>query len=107
MNSTERLLLDTIADATPLFRVIARSHRNLAQQAERALHSVALQYAEGEHARGGNRDAKLHGAYAEAKEAATALRIACGAISSKRAERTFRQLDHIAAILYLKRTRRI
>ena len=76
-------------------------------RAARAMHSVALQYAEGMHARGGNRDAKLQGAYAEAKEAMTAMRVAVasGAITRERAAPTLDELDHIAAILHLKRTR--
>ena len=76
MTRTEHLILSTIQRATPVIRAISRRTPSLAKQAERAMHSVALQYAEGIHARGGNRDAKLQGAYAEAKEAMTAMRVA-------------------------------
>ena len=107
MTRTEHLILSTIERATPLIRTISRRTPSLAKQAERAMHSVALQYAEGMHARGGNRDAKLQGAYAEAKEAMTAMRVAVasGAITRERAATTLDELDHIAAILHLKRTR--
>ena len=107
MTRTEHLILSTIERATPVIRVISRRTPSLAKQAMTAMHSVALQYAEGIHARGGNRDAKLQGAYAEAKEAMTAMRVAvaCGAIPAERAAPTLDGLDHIAAILHLKRTR--
>ena len=107
MNRTEQLILSTIEHATPVLRIVSRRAPHLAKQAERAMHSVALQYAEGAHARGGNRDAKLQGAYAEAKEAMIAMRVAvaCGAISAEHAQATLHGLDHIAAILHLKRTR--
>ena len=104
---TEDLILSTIREATPVIRVMGRRVPHLARQTERALHSVALQYAEGMHARGGNRDAKLQGAYAEAKEAMTAVRVAvaCGALSEDGARGTLVRLDHVAAVLHLKRTR--
>ncbi|MEZ4325708.1 MAG: four helix bundle protein [Polyangiales bacterium] len=107
MTRTEDLILSTIREATPVIRVMARRAPDLAKQTERALHSVALQYAEGTYARGANRDAKLQGAYAEAKEAMAALRVAvaCGALSAEGAQRTLTGLDHVAAVLYLKRTR--
>ena len=86
-----------------MIRVMARRAPDLAKQTERALHSVALQYAEGTYARGANRDAKLQGAYAEAKEAMAAVRVAvaCGALSAEGAQRTLAGLDHVAAVLYL------
>ena len=107
MNTTDSLILNTIQATTPLIRRIARRAPSLANQAERALHSVALQYAEREHARGGNRDAKLHGAYAEAKEAQMAIRVAvaAGVIPERAAEAALDRIDHVAAGLFLKRTR--
>ena len=71
------------------------------------MQSVAFQYAEGIHARGGNRDAKLQGAYAEAREATMALRVAAatGVVSRDAIAGTLDGLDHIAAVLHLKRTR--
>ena len=65
MNNDE-LILDCIRLLAPLWARIARSDKALAHQGRRALQSAALQYAEGRYARGGNRDAKLHSAYAEA-----------------------------------------
>ena len=50
MTRTEHLILSTIERATPLIRTISRRTPSLAKQAERAMHSVALQYAEGVHA---------------------------------------------------------
>ena len=95
MTRTEDLILSTIREATPVIRVMARRAPDLARQTERALHSVALQYAEGAYA------------YAEAKEAMTALRVAvaCGALTAEGARSTLDGLDHVAAVLHLKRTR--
>ena len=107
MTRTEDLILSTIERATPVIRTMNRRVPHLARQTERALHSVALQHAEGTYARGGNRDAKLQGAYAEAKEAMAAVRVAvaCGALSAAGAKPVLDALDHVAAVLYLKRTR--
>ena len=107
MNSTEELILNMLERATPVLAIVARKDAGLADQTRRAMRSVALQYAEGTYARGGNRDAKLQGAYAEAKEARMALRVAVatGLVPRERAARTLDDLDHVAAILHLKRTR--
>ncbi|MCA9575092.1 MAG: hypothetical protein R3B40_04910 [Polyangiales bacterium] len=49
----------------------------------------------------------LQGAYAEAKEAMAAVRVAvaCGALTAEGARSTLDGLDHVAAVLHLKRTR--
>ena len=90
MDSTESLIHRTLERATPLFAIIARKD------------------VERQRAPGGTRDAKLHGAYAEAKEASMAVRVAVttGALRRDRAAETLDGLDHTAAILHLKRMRR-
>ena len=106
MNNDE-LILDCIRLLAPLWARIARSDKALAHQGRRALQSAALQYAEGRYARGGNRDAKLHSAYAEAKEALFALQVAAasGYVNAAEIEAQAGAIDRVAGLLYLMRKR--
>jgi hypothetical protein len=68
------------------------------------MQSVVLQYAEGLHAHGGSRKAKLLGARSEAHEARVCLELACacGLVGEQRVAGGRDALDRIAATLWLK-----
>ncbi len=102
-NATERLVLQACRLTCSVTDMVARRDRALASQGRRAVQSMALQYAEGARALGGNRRAKLMGARSEAHEAAMALKlaVACGLVDEARVAGALDALDHVAATLWL------
>ena len=101
---TKRLMLEVCKELSRLWKELERRDRSLADQGRRAMQSMVLQFAEGVHAHGKNRAAKLLGARAEAYEARFCLELAttCGLLAERSVHPSTDALDHIAAILWLK-----
>ena len=97
-------MLETCRLLWPLWERIGRRDRGLAEQGRRAMQSMVLQFAEGEHAHRGNRTAKLLGARSEAHEARMCLELAgaCGLVRDREVAMGADRLDHHAAALWLK-----
>ena len=97
-----QLLYSIIRLAAPLLRKIANHDPDLAKQIRRALNSAVLQAAEGNRARGRNRNAKFRGAYGEANEARAGFGAAAawGDITEKEAQMVDQALDKACGSLW-------
>ena len=100
----KNLMLETCRTITPLLQRVARHNPPLADQGRRAMQSMVLQYAEGLHAHGRNRTAKLLGSRSEAYETASCLELAeaCGLLTRQDIHEPLDLLDRIPATLWLK-----
>jgi four helix bundle protein len=102
--NTKMLMLDVCRLLAPVWKTLERVDRSLADQGRRAMQSMVLQFAEGLHAQGGHRKAKLLAARAEAHETRACLELAtaCELLSVDVVQPLVKRVDHIAAILWLK-----
>jgi four helix bundle protein len=102
------LAILAIETLRPVVARIVRHDRDLGEQLRRALSSVALNLAEGNHSQGGNRFVRFSTAAGSNAEARTALRVAVawGYVSAEQVEPGEELLDRIAAMVYRLGTRR-
>ncbi len=101
MFKLETLALEVITLLRPVVEGIARRDAGLADQARRALNSVALNAGEGSGSQGRNGRARYFTALGSAREVRTAIRVAhawgyVAPIDAVAADR----LDHVIAILW-------
>jgi four helix bundle protein len=95
-------ILNIIALARPLVDAIARRDRNLADQARRALNSIALNAAEGFGTEAGNsrlRFQTAHGSLSEA-EVALQLAVAWGYVDQQQTSAVLSALDALGGRLF-------
>ena len=92
----------------PLLDRLRVHDRDLADQLRRALSSIALNLAEGDGSRGGNRVARFSTALGSVREARAALRVAIawGYVSTDDVAEGDALLDRVAAMLYRLGARR-
>jgi four helix bundle protein len=94
--------LEAIEALLPVVARVRRRDRDLADQLQRALSSVALNAAEGNRSQGGNRRARFSTAAGSNSEARAALRVAVawGYVGARDIEAGEARLDRVAAMLY-------
>ena len=91
-----------IESLRPVVARIQRQDRDLGEQVRRALSSVALNLAEGDHSHGGNRFARWSTAAGSNAEARAALRVAIawGYVLAEDVDTGEQLLDRVAAMLH-------
>jgi four helix bundle protein len=102
------VVIEAIEVLAPLVAQIRRHDRDLAEQLRRALSSVALNAAEGNHSQGGHRIARFSTAAGSNAESRAALRVAVawGYVHPKHIEAGEALLDRVAGMLYRLGARR-
>ena len=87
---------------------VARHDRDLAQQMKRASTSAGLNGSEGIWAKAGKRRSRLEDALNSARETRMALRVAgaCGYLPAEEAAVAMREVDGVAAVLWVLAYRR-
>ncbi len=88
--------------ARQLVAKVRGSDRHLADQLRRAVTSIALNLAEADGARDGNRRVRLETAHGSAKEAKVALRLAVawGYVTQTEVGEVFENVDRVAAMTW-------
>jgi four helix bundle protein len=102
------VVIEAIEVLAPVVAQIRRHDRGLAEQLRRALSSVALNAAEGNHSQGGHRIARFSTAAGSNAESRAALRVAVawGYVNPKHIEAGEALLDRVAGMLYRLGARR-
>jgi four helix bundle protein len=100
--------IDAIQLLAPVVARIRRHDRDLGEQLRRALSSVALNAAEGNHSQGGHRIARFSTAAGSNAESRAALRVAVawGYVQARDIEAGEARLDRVAAMLHRLGARR-
>jgi four helix bundle protein len=104
--SSHHTALELILSAiSPVRRIVAKIRpldRHLADQLRRAVTSVALNLAEADGSRDGNRRVRLETAHGSASEAKYALRIAVawGYVTQDEIEEAFSSIDRVGAMTW-------